>query len=73
MIYIFVSLISGAVGACLAVFFMANRFPRESAKQETSDEQGRLNEEQTEREQLLKEQERQHENMMNYIGKEQKR
>lgn len=72
MIYIFVSLISGAVGACLAVFFMANRFPKESSKQEPSAAEERLNAEQKEHERFLKEQQRQFDMLMKYTGERQK-
>lgn len=71
MIYIFVALISGAVGACLAVFFMADRFPRKEQKTEPTPEEARLNEEKKRRAERLKELDRQFDNLMNYKGEEQ--
>lgn len=73
MIYVFVALIGGAVGACIAVYFLGNRFPRPEEKTETRADSDNLNKEQSDRADRLKELERQHENMMNYTGKEQKR
>ena len=78
MIYIFVALIAGAVGACLAVFFMAGRFPKCEQKAENSTVSERLNKEKKERDKKAREDrnaelERQFEQMMNYHGKEQKK
>lgn len=78
MIYIFVALIAGAVGACLAVFFMADRFTKREQKAENSAVSERLNKEKKEREKKEREDrnaelERQFEQMMNYHGKEQKK
>ena len=70
MIYVFVALIAGAVGACLAVFFMADRFPKREQKAENSTVSERLNKEKKEREKKARddrnaELERQFEQMMN--------
>lgn len=69
---------TGAVGACLAVFFMADRFPKREQKTESSTVSERLNKEKKEREKKERddrnaELERQYEQMMNYHGKEQKK
>lgn len=73
MIYIFVALIAGATGACLAVFFMADRFPKREQKKESSTVSERLNKEKKARDDRNAELERQFEMMMNYHGKEQKK
>lgn len=73
MIYVFVALIAGAVGACLAVFFMADRFPKREQKTESSTDSDSLNEEKRRRAERKAELDKQFDNLMAYTGKEQKK
>lgn len=73
MIYIFVALIAGAVGACLAVFFMADRFPKREQKAENSTDSDSLNEEKRRRAERKADLDKQFDNLMAYTGKEQKK
>lgn len=73
MIYIFVALIAGATGACLAVFFMADRFPKREQKTENSTVYHRLNEEKRRRAERKANLDKQFDNLMAYTGKEQKK
>ena len=73
MIYVFVALIAGAVGACLAVFFMADRFPKREQKTESSADSDSLNEEKRRRAERKAELDKQFDNLMAYTGKEQKK
>lgn len=69
MIEFIAGTLCGSVLALSAVF-AARAYPSKR-KSEQSDT-GRLNGEQIERERWLQEQQRQHENMMNYTGREQR-
>ena len=73
MIYVFVALIAGAVGACLAVFFMADRFPKREQKTESSTDSDSLNEEKRRRAERKADLDKQFDNLMAYTGKEQKK
>jgi hypothetical protein len=72
MIKFLVGIVVGAVAAIVALKYGWRQDTTPANKTETSADSERLNKQQKEREQFLKEQERQHENMMNYTGKEQR-
>lgn len=72
MTYIITALISGAVGACVAMLVIASRTPKAEVETVTSANSEDLNEEKRRRAEQLKERDRQFDQMMSYIGKEQR-
>lgn len=72
MIYFFAGFATGAVTALFSAFCWRKANTNAKAVKAPTADEARLNAEKKRREDWLKEQERQHENMMNYIGQEQK-
>ncbi len=69
----FAGMLTGAVLALISVWYLKQTDTHQEETEETSAESERLNREKRERARIIKEQERQHNNMMTYTGKEQKR